>query len=224
MQESLQQLQKLIDDFNEADDPDARDDILADIIRHDSPQVLDFLQLVVAQAAEDPYTRADAFVGLYTRSKGEQGRPQILSYLQDTQSAYSFCVSAEAVAEVPAREAEALLRAALDKPLRTQALLAAITALERLSPEDTADYFISRLLGVVDPAKLDFEQCDLLLKSLATCGLPAFIDKLRQVGAHFLELAKQFPADQDDLEELSDQALESAAQLGVVETQESEDE
>ena len=224
MQESLRQLQELVDQFNEADDPDQRDDILADIIRHDSPQVNDFLRLVVAQQGEDQYTRADAYVGLYTRTRGAEGKAQLLAYLGDTQNAYPYCVSAEAVAEVPAPDAEALLRSALDKPLRTEALLATVSALERLAPEATAQFFIARLLALHDPEKLDYGQCDLMLKSLATSGLTAFIPKLREVGAHYFAMAKKFPADQDDLEEFSDQALESAAQLGLEEPKVGDDE
>lgn len=215
MQESLQQLQQLIDQFNEADDPDERDDILGDIIRHDSPQVNDFLRLVVAQEAEDKYTRADAYVGLYSRTRGTEGTDKLLAYLQDTESAYPYCVSAEALAELGAPEAEPFLRQALDKSLRTPALLATLSALERIAPQSTAEFFVERLLALQDPAQLDYEQCDLMLKSLATCGLKAFIPKLHEIGAHYFALAKKFPADQDDLEEFSEQALESAAQLGL---------
>jgi hypothetical protein len=215
LQESLRDLQLLVDQFNDSDEPDQRDDILADIIRHESPQALDFLRLVAAQPGEDPYTRADAEVGLYLRSRGTEAKDALLIYLQNLEPAYPFCIAAEALAEVPAPEAASLLRAALSQPLRTPALLAAFTALQKLEPEATAQHFADTLLALSDPSQLDFERTDLMLKSLAGCGLQAFVPKLREIGAHYLALGKKFPADRDDLEELGEQALEAAAQLAL---------
>ncbi len=217
MSSDLQQLQELVDQFNDADDLDDRDDILADILRHESAQVADFLRLLVAAEAEDPYTRADAWCGLYLRGDAA-AKAQIFKYLNDSEQAYQFCVAAEATAEKKDREALAPLQAALERPLKAEALLAATTALERIDPKGTAAHFIGKLLAVSDPATLDFVRIDAMLKSLAASEDKTQSAELKKVGAHFLALAKKFPTDKDDLEELGEQALESAAQLLVEET------
>src|SRR5262249_30338216 len=104
----LEGLQLLIDQFNQADSLEERDEVLTDIIGHDSPEAVQFLR-ILAEREEDPYTRCDAVCGLFARTGGSEGEAALLTYLAQESEAYQYCRAAETLAEASSSAALPLL-------------------------------------------------------------------------------------------------------------------
>jgi hypothetical protein len=215
----LRSLQTLIDRFNDAEDPDDRDEVLADIINHDSAESLQFLRLV-AEQEEDAYTRCDAVAGLFTRTEGQEGKETLLKYPENNDEAYQYCRAAEVLSEHVAKEALEPLWQAWGKSLRIEQIHQTIFALENLDPETTAERFVSELAAYTQPETIPFERADLMLKALARLKVEKTKEPLRAVDKHLRELGKQFPDDAVDLEELADQVIETLRLYDVGETDE----
>jgi hypothetical protein len=205
----LQSLQLLIEQFRDADDWDERDEVLADIAKHDTPEALAFLRLVAENPEEDVYARCEATCAIALRTNGAEGGAALLAYLDDVESVYEFCRAADTLAELKVEGTVEKLWAAWDKALDEEARHSALLALEALDPTNAAHKLSAELTAQDSVAKLRFERNDLILKMLARVKIPETRTAIEAWSVALLVLAKTQPEDQAELEDMADLVREA---------------
>ena len=200
----LQSLQLLIEQFRDAEAWEERDEVLADIIAHDTPEALVFLRLIANNADEDVYTRCDAACGLFVRTQGAEGKDAVLAYLDDPESVYEFCRAADAVAEQPVSDAEPKLWAAWKKDLGEEALHSTILALEAVAPDAAATKLCAELVAQESIETIEVERGSLILKTLARLKHKETKPLLVAWEAKLRALAKANPEDEGDFHDMAD--------------------
>lgn len=212
--EQLKSLQLLIEQFRDAEDWDERDEVLADIITHDTDEATAFLRLIADNPDEDVYARCDALCGLVQRTRGAEKKDALLQYLRDPESVYEFCRAADSAATALVTEAAPLLWEAWEKELEEEAVHAAALALEALVPEETARRFTAQLTAQTDVGALDFMRDDVMLKSLARLGNPEVAQALRDWERLLRAKAAAAPDDAADYEDIADLTAEALLRYG----------
>ncbi len=205
----LQSLQLLIEQFRDADDWEERDEVLADIAKHDTEEALAFLRLVAENPEEDVYARCEATCALALRTNGAEGKAVLLAYLDDVDSVYEFCRAADTLAELTAEGTVEKLWAAWGKELDEEARHSTLLALEALDPQHAALTLTAELTAQDSVAKLRFERNDLILKMLSRVKVPQTRTALETWSAALLALAKANPDDQAELEDMADLVREA---------------
>lgn len=209
----LQSLQLLIEQFRDAEDWEERDEVLSDIVRHDTPEALAFLRLIAQNQDEDVYTRCDAICGIALRTQGKERLADMLAYLDDIDSVYEFCRAADTVAEAGLAQAAPKLWAAWEKELDSEARVSTVMALEVIDPETCVQRLVQELAAQDSLEKLQFERDDLILKSLGRIKSQAAKAPLAAWEAKLRALAKQFPDDDAEFEDIADLAAEAIARI-----------
>lgn len=210
---SAQSLQTLIDQFNDTQNPDARDELLQAIAEHPHEDALTFLKLVAESESEELYTRSDARCALVRRSQGAQGTELLVAQLADFDDAYLYTEACNALADVQATSAVPTLLEDLAKALPEESLHANLFALESLAPQLLMTRLYELLMAARTPEEIRFEAAELFLQAFARTPSAESAARLATYEAHLRTLAAAHPEWQNDLEELADDVF-SVRSLG----------
>ncbi len=130
--DAVKGLQLLVDSFAGTDDPEQRDELLQDIIAHETPQALAFLRLVAENQDEDRYLRCDAICALCRRTGGQEQIEPVLLYLSNPYDAYEYTSACGVIGALRLEAAIEIVMAHFDAPLEEACLDATIEAVQQV--------------------------------------------------------------------------------------------
>lgn len=215
LSEQQASLQILIDQYNDADDYDERDEVLADIAAHQDPAAAAFLELVASQD-DDPSTRCDAVCALHRRRQSAASAEALLPYLNGD-SPYSLVAAAAALASHPAsapKQAVEALWAASKMSVPKEALVSLTQALEELDSGFAATASRALLQLAAEP-ELNLDLAEVLVGALALQDNDDARQTLEQARNLWRDAAKVRPDDSVVLLELAEAAEQAALGIGL---------